>query len=130
MLLKPSVPLTELLPAISAVVQLNSSLGYEAAVSGQLVFCFSRHGPIRASSNFRKIERFEDLLELRKFLLSTSDDDFVQARIDAGKAFKKAVKKFCFVPPSIKSMKEGMDDSADFTQMIEHLLNSFGDIKR
>lgn len=130
MLLKPSVPLTELLPVISAVVQLNSSLGYEAAVSGQLVFCFSRHGVIRASSNFRKIQRFEDLLELRQFLLSTSDDDFIQARIDAGKAFKQAVKEFCFVPPSIKSMKEGMDDSADFTQMIEHLLNSCSGIKR
>lgn len=123
-LIKPSAPLYELLSHSSAIVQLNSSLGYEAVISGKLVFCFSRHGTIRASSNFRKIEKFEDLRLLRQYLLSTPDDDSVQNRINAGKAFKRAIKEFCFIPPSIQSMKEGMEQNADFTQMVQHLLDS------
>ena len=120
-LLRPSVNTQQVLEKSIAVVQINSSLGYEAVIQGLQVFSFSRHGPIHGSSNNTPIRKSEDLQLLRAFLLDHDSDGKSKQRLANGIAYANAVDEYCFLIPEIKKISEGGIQNDDLREMLEAL---------
>ena len=120
-LLKPSVNTQQVLEKSRAVVQINSSLGYEAVVQGVPVFSFSRHGPIHASSNNTPVRKSEDLNLLREFLLAEDNTKKLNHRCANGIAYASAVEEFCFLIPKIQEIADGEIENKDLREMLDAL---------
>lgn len=120
-LLKPSLNTQQVLEKSRAVVQINSSLGYEAVVQGIPVFSFSRHGPIQASSNNTQIRKSEDLNLLRDFLLEQDNTAKFERRRATGTAYVSAIEEFCFSIPKIQKIVDGEIENNDLSEMLDAL---------
>jgi hypothetical protein len=120
-LLRPDINSSDILRRCEAVVQINSSLGYEAIVQGIPVYSFSRHGPIRSSSNNTEIRRSEDLITLRNQLLCDSQAGLDEKRRALGSAYLSAVEEYCFLIPEMKKLDEGKFSISDLDAMLRAL---------
>ena len=120
-LLCPQANSQEVLKKCAAVVQINSSLGYEAIVQGIPVYSFSRHGPIRASSINTQIRKSEDLFALRKQLLRTDSEKMIKKRKALGFAYSSAAEKYCFRIPELEKIDDGSFLFSDLNEMVEAL---------
>ena len=126
-LIKPEVCNEVVFKRISAVVQINSSFGYEAISRGIPVFSFSRHGPINASSNNFPIRRSEDFKTLRDCLI-TEDSTVSSARLKSAMAYIAAAKAFCFELPEMEKIMTGSVREQDFQVVADHLIQSLSEI--
>lgn len=126
-LIKPEVCNDDVFQRISAVVQINSSLGYEAISRGIPVFSFSRHGPINASFNNYPIRRSEDFKNLRDCLMA-GGSEVSSARLKWATAYATAAKAFCFELPEMEKIMSGSVKEKDFQIAADHLIQSLSEI--
>lgn len=85
------------------------------------MYSFSRHGPIRVSSNNTAIRKSEDLIVLRKQLQSTDSNRTLQKRKAVGLAYKTATETFCFRMPEMKKIDDGTFTISDLDEMVRAL---------
>ena len=83
----PTVSSSELLAHTDLVVQINSSMGYEAAVKGIPVITFSPDGPITALDHVTVVHSVQDLKQIMTYLSSSDDEDVAESRKRNGKKF-------------------------------------------
>lgn len=85
--LDPTVSGTELLAHTDLVVQINSSMGYQAAVQGIPVITFSPDGPITVLDHVTVVHSVQDLKQIMTYLASSDDKDVAEIRKRNGENF-------------------------------------------
>ena len=120
-LVKPTIKASMIFDKVDAVIQINSSMGYEALAQGVPIFSLSPHGIIHGSSlnesisaPFNKLKRF-----------SLNETSFTSAeRRHLALSFTQTIQKTCFELPNPPESFDTLLSKKDVEEMYEHLVKS------
>jgi hypothetical protein len=122
-LIKPTIKAQMIFDKIDAVIQVNSSLGYEALAQGIPVFSLSPHGIIHGSSLNEAILSPNDYQKLKKFCLNDMSHSRA-ARRHLALSFQKAIRTSCFELPSPEKSFNTLLSKKDVEGIYLHLVKS------
>lgn len=94
-LLQADEPGSALIKKASLVAQINSSVGYEAAVRGVPVASFGHHGPIKCMQHVRVIAGKQDLDWIRTAIYDAENPDIVLQRCREGLRYLRVTQRVC-----------------------------------
>jgi len=122
-LIKPTIHPISIFAKIDAVIQVNSSLGYEALAHGIPVFSLSPHGIIQGSSLNELINKPEEYKKLKRFCLDETQIN-KNERKHLAIAFESAIRENCFeLPNPTKSFSSPLTPN-EVRDIVAHLVQS------
>ena len=122
-LIKPTIRASMLFDKLDAVIQVNSSLGYEALAQGIPVFSLSPHGIIHGSSLNDSILAPDDYEKLKRFCLNETTLTSTERR-HLALSFKRTIQETCFEIPSPSESFNSLLSKKDVGEMYTHLVRS------